>query len=37
MTRKVPYLHEEQIERDAAALLTEYAQARAPVEEARPD
>ncbi len=28
MTRKVPYLHEEQIERDAAALLTEYAQAR---------
>jgi IrrE N-terminal-like domain len=28
MTKKVPYLHEEQIERDAASLLTEYAQAR---------
>jgi hypothetical protein len=28
MTMKVPYLHEEQIERDAAALLVEFAQAR---------
>jgi hypothetical protein len=28
MAKKVPYLYEEQIERDAAALLTEYAQAR---------
>jgi len=28
MTKKVPYLYEEQIERDAAALLAEYAQAR---------
>jgi hypothetical protein len=28
MPKKVPYLHEEQIERDAAALLAEYAQAR---------
>jgi hypothetical protein len=28
MTRKVPYLYEEQIERDAAVLLAEYAQAR---------
>src|ERR1700736_1517137 len=28
MTRFVPYLPEEQIERDAAALLAEYAQAR---------
>jgi hypothetical protein len=28
MTKLVPYLTEEQIERDAAALLTEYAQAR---------
>jgi hypothetical protein len=28
MPKKVPYLREEQIERDAAALLAEYAQAR---------
>src|SRR5215203_4915189 len=28
MTKKVPYLSEEQIERDAAALLAEYEQAR---------
>jgi hypothetical protein len=28
MTKKVPYLYEEQIERDAAELLAEYAQAR---------
>src|SRR4029077_17414544 len=28
MTKKVPYLHEEQIERDAAALLADYSQAR---------
>jgi hypothetical protein len=28
MTRKVPYLYEEQIERDSAELLAEYAQAR---------
>jgi hypothetical protein len=28
MPKKVPYLHEEQIERDAAALLAEYEQAR---------
>ena len=28
MPKKVPYLQEEQIERDAAALLAEYAQAR---------
>jgi hypothetical protein len=28
MTRKVPYLYEEQIERDAAAPLAEYAEAR---------
>ena len=28
MPKKVPYLREEQIERDAAALLTEYAQVR---------
>jgi hypothetical protein len=28
MTKFVPYLSEEQIERDAAALLNEYAQAR---------
>ena len=28
MTKFVPYLSEEQIERDAAALLVEYAQAR---------
>ena len=28
MPKKVPYLQEEQIERDAAALLSEFAQAR---------
>jgi Zn-dependent peptidase ImmA (M78 family) len=28
MVKKVPYIHEDQIERDAAALLAEYAQAR---------
>jgi hypothetical protein len=28
MPKKVPYLYEEQIERDAAALLAEYEQAR---------
>lgn len=28
MMKKVPYLQEEQIERDAAALLAEYEQAR---------
>jgi hypothetical protein len=31
MPKKVPYLQEEQIERDAAALLAEYAQARSVV------
>jgi hypothetical protein len=31
MPKKVPYLYEEQIERDAAALLAEYAQARSVV------
>ena len=31
MAKKVPYLQEEQIERDAAALLAEYAQARSVV------
>ena len=31
MPKKVPYLREEQIERDAAALLAEYAQARSVV------
>ena len=31
MPRKVPYLQEEQIERDAAALLAEFAQARSVV------
>jgi hypothetical protein len=31
MPKKVPYLHKEQIERDAAALLAEYAQARSVV------
>jgi Zn-dependent peptidase ImmA (M78 family) len=31
MPKKVPYLHEEQIERDAAALLAEYSQARSVV------
>ena len=28
MSKKVPYLHEEQIERDAAALLAEFSQTR---------
>ena len=32
MPKKVPYLREEQIERDSAALLAEYAQVRNPVQ-----
>ena len=35
MTKFVPYLAEEAIERDAAALLAEYAQARGVVDRSR--